>query len=510
MSNIEDRIKTVAIYLRKSRANNEEEEDIASHREKLVGIAEDYGWDYEIFSEVGSGSSLDDREKMVQLLGDIEKNLFDAVLIMDIDRLSRNDGADKERIYYTLSATDTLIVTGGSFQVYDMSKEGDVDMINMRTFFSSFESRKIKSRFRQGKIAGARRGDFVYGSVPFGYEYNKDTKRLRVKPEEGETVRRAVELFMEGKSTGEIAWNLNKEKVLSQTGALWSNKMINRMLQKDVYLGNTIYNKSQGTPLRNNKSKYGSTPYKKNPESEWKTIYNTHEALITKEERKEIDKHYADWGRRRAKITPDGSVFDLSGLVESPNGLRYTRRIESKNKTESLIIMKDHRVDESLYPKHLRVDPELVRHAIMQSIGVMEKQVADNLKKNSNQEELVSYQKVLGKLDERYQVVLDAQERISIGFIEGLYSMDMSQKLREDKEREQADLEKEIRDVKKKIDTFSNSKNLDRLDRIRNFKRDIEKAGSNKEINLLYKSIISKIVAERKSLIDVDITVSFL
>ena len=99
MSNIEDRIKTVAIYLRKSRANNEEEEDIASHREKLVGIAEDYGWDYEIFSEVGSGSSLDDREKMVQLLGDIEKNLFDAVLIMDIDRLSRNDGADKERIY---------------------------------------------------------------------------------------------------------------------------------------------------------------------------------------------------------------------------------------------------------------------------------------------------------------------------------------------------------------------------------------------------------------------------
>jgi len=112
MENLEDRIKHVAIYLRKSRAE-EGEKDLINHENRLLEIARSKGWSYEIYKEIGSGSSLDNRPEVLRLINDIREGLFDAVLVMDVDRLSRSVG-DQERIFRELQMSDMLLVTCAS------------------------------------------------------------------------------------------------------------------------------------------------------------------------------------------------------------------------------------------------------------------------------------------------------------------------------------------------------------------------------------------------------------
>jgi site-specific DNA recombinase len=60
-------IRTVAIYLRKSRGD-ESNDDLAKHRDLLVTMAKNSGWKYTIYEEIASGATIDYRPKMQELL----------------------------------------------------------------------------------------------------------------------------------------------------------------------------------------------------------------------------------------------------------------------------------------------------------------------------------------------------------------------------------------------------------------------------------------------------------
>lgn len=508
MSELESRIQRVAIYLRKSRAD-EGEKDLINHENRLVGIAEDKGWSFDLYKEIGSGSSLDSRQKMLELLSDMREDMFDAILVMDIDRLSRS-AADQERIFRELQLSNTLIVTGASYAVLDPFNDADTDMIHFKSFFSSHEHKMIKRRFKEAKTQHSSRGHWTSGRAPFCYQFDKKTRSLVIKQDEADIVRRVVKEFILGKSSGDIAWELNSDGLLSQTGALWSNRMINRLLQNDIYLGNTTYNKSQGTRKSNKHYTINSVPYKQLPKSEWRTVYNTHEALVSKEEREQIDKHYADWSKRRAKVNADGTVFDLSGLCESSNGMRYTRRFDARSKKETLIIGHDTRIAKEEYPEHRRVDVELVRKTIAHSVKQMEQELSDRLKQNDNQAERDSLEKQIKKLEDKHKVILDSFDRLVEGYSEGLYDIDTMKRMKQKKEEEQLELEEMLRKTRQKLDTISNSKNIDKLERVRKFQEDISNATSNQEINILYKSIIKKIICDRLTPEKTRVKVSFI
>ena len=85
----------VAMYLRKSRAeelSDTVEETLKRHKETLLEFADKNKLNVkkeDIYEEVISGESLYARPEMLRLLSDVEKEKFEAVLCMDIDRLGR-------------------------------------------------------------------------------------------------------------------------------------------------------------------------------------------------------------------------------------------------------------------------------------------------------------------------------------------------------------------------------------------------------------------------------------
>ena len=87
-----------AEYLRKSRMEEgmDTEEVLAKHRKALAEYAKAHDIHIiETYCEVVSGESLYARPEMLRLLQDVEDGRYDAVLVMDLDRLSRGRMKDQ-------------------------------------------------------------------------------------------------------------------------------------------------------------------------------------------------------------------------------------------------------------------------------------------------------------------------------------------------------------------------------------------------------------------------------
>lgn len=122
----------IKAYLRKSRSDDAlltVEEVLAKHEsildewaEKNVGekISEENK-----YREVVSGETIDDRPEMLKLLKDIENPRVKAVLVVEVQRLSRGDLEDAGRLIKLLRYTNTLVITPQ--KTYDLRDDYDRD-----------------------------------------------------------------------------------------------------------------------------------------------------------------------------------------------------------------------------------------------------------------------------------------------------------------------------------------------------------------------------------------------
>src|SRR5699024_10470856 len=108
---LKERIKRVAIYLRKSRNNEgeETEETLQKHRNRLLDIAKKNKWKYELFQEVGSSMN-EHRPEYVRMISELREGIFDAVLSVNLARVTRDD-AETPKFMRLLRDEDILFVT---------------------------------------------------------------------------------------------------------------------------------------------------------------------------------------------------------------------------------------------------------------------------------------------------------------------------------------------------------------------------------------------------------------
>ena len=106
------------IYLRKSRQDDPREtveEVLAKHETMLQEYAQkEFGGkipEENIYREVVSGESIDDREEIKKVLARIEDPNIKGVLVIEPSRLSRGDLEDCGRLISDFRYTKTLVVT---------------------------------------------------------------------------------------------------------------------------------------------------------------------------------------------------------------------------------------------------------------------------------------------------------------------------------------------------------------------------------------------------------------
>ncbi|WP_308399951.1 recombinase family protein [Bacillus halotolerans] len=187
---LKERIKRVAIYLRKSRNNEgeETEETLAKHRKRLLDIAEKNNWECKLFQEVGSSMD-ENRPEYQKMICEIKENLFDAVLSVNLARVTRDD-AETPKFMSLLRQEDVLFVTD-SERIYDLEIQEDWQVLKFTGFVNNWEYENIKAQLRKGKKDSAKLGRWSNGTPPFGYIYNPLEKRVEIDKEQAKGVKLA-------------------------------------------------------------------------------------------------------------------------------------------------------------------------------------------------------------------------------------------------------------------------------------------------------------------------------
>lgn len=274
----------VAIYLRKSRADEElektlgEGETLSKHRKALLKFAKEKKLNIvEIKEEIVSGESLFSRPKMLELLKEIENKLYDGVLVMDIQRLGRGNMQDQGIILETFKKSNTKIITPQ--KTYDLSNDFDEEYTEFEAFMSRKELKMINRRMQGGRVRSIEDGNYIATNPPLGYDitYVKKSRTLKINQNESEIVKLIFKLYTEGNGTGSIADHLNSLGYKTKLGNDFEKSSIIFILKNPTYIGKVTWKKKEIKKSREpGKIKDTRTRDKK----DWIIANGKHEAII--------------------------------------------------------------------------------------------------------------------------------------------------------------------------------------------------------------------------------------
>ena len=245
----------IIVYLRKSRSDDpllSVEEVLARHEAILDEWAEkNLGQkipEENKYREVVSGETIADRPEIQTILKRIESPKIKAVLIVEVQRLSRGDLEDAGRIIKLFRFTNTLVITPP--KTYDLQDEYDRDAFERElkrgNEFLEYQ-KKIMSR---GKELSVRQGNFIGSVPPYGYnkvwvmEGKRKCPTLAINEEEALVVRMIFNMYVnDDMGCQNICHTLDDIGIKPPKGDHWSPNGVKDMLANITYTGKVVWNR---------------------------------------------------------------------------------------------------------------------------------------------------------------------------------------------------------------------------------------------------------------------------
>ncbi|MDY3015358.1 MAG: recombinase family protein [Evtepia sp.] len=306
-----------AQYLRKSRMEEgmDTREVLAKHQKALADYARENNIRIvETYREVVSGESLYARPEMLRLLRDVEEGTYDAVLCMDLDRLSRGRMRDQRAILDAFKDSGTLIITPE--KTYDLTDELDDELAEFKTFLSRREYKIINKRLRRGIEQSVREGCYL-ANAPYGYQKTTLDKRptLAIQEEEARFVRMMYELYAQGYGCVAIARQVTLLGARPRRSSAFSRNAVAAILRNPTYTGKVVWN--QRRRLKTGPRDQPRTVTATNPREDWTITQGLHPPIIPQDLYDQVQQ------RLDGKLRPvrrDGRVkAPLAGLVRCGN-----------------------------------------------------------------------------------------------------------------------------------------------------------------------------------------------
>ena len=199
------------------------------------------------YKEVGSGESLDDRPEILKLLKAIENPKIKAIIVVDVQRLSRGDLEDAGRLIRLLRYTKTFVIT--PYKIYDLTDEFDRDAFE-RELKKGNEYLEYFKKISRGKLDSVREGNYIGSVPPYGFNRivkengNKVCHTLEERKDQADIVRLVFQWYCnENIGTTAIVRRLEYMNVPNKAGGdKWHNYSIVSMLENVHYIGCVRWN----------------------------------------------------------------------------------------------------------------------------------------------------------------------------------------------------------------------------------------------------------------------------
>lgn len=292
--------------------------------EKHARIIEEYAENYlggpipeeNKYKEVGSGESLDDRPEMLKLLKAIENEKIRAIIVVDVQRLSRGDLEDAGRLIKLLRYSKTFVIT--PYKIYDLTDEFDRDAFERELKRGNEYLEYFKKISLRGKLDSIREGNYIGSIPPYGFNRivkengNKVCHTLEERKDQADIVRLVFKWYCsENIGTTAIARRLEAMKVPNKAGGeKWHNYSIVSMLENVHYIGCVRWNWRKTIKIIKDQELKKLRPRAK--VGEFLVFNGKHDPIVSEElfnRAKEIKK-------RRETAAPDTTLQNpLSGLM---------------------------------------------------------------------------------------------------------------------------------------------------------------------------------------------------
>ena len=491
-------IKYVANYLRKSRGDIESSLD--KHRTILSDMCVERGWTYVEYEEIETGDSISMRPVMQRLIADIKNGLYDAVCVVDIDRLGRGDMGDQDTIKKAFAESSTLIVTPQ--HTYNLENENDEFSVDVRGLIARQEYRQIVKRLLQGKRVGARQGMWTNGSPPFPYEYqaygDKFLKKGIVVNDEKLPIYRYIidSIVHDEKSPATISQELNNMNTPSPRGKGWHGATIYRMAIDLTHLGWIVSNKTVGNAHKRKKER--AKEYKVLPKEDWVIVKNCHEPIKTLIEHEQIVVFFSRLnGVSRRK---PNEILPLTGLVKCGLcGRTMTITIRSDRAGKENVKACWYKSQSGEKCPNRGGDPMYIYDAILSQIADQKSDLQNELESANIDKQIEIIQNKIKIAKDDLEKKKSSLDRILEAFEAGLYTVEQA-KVRKERAEKALASAKELIDVLtlelKYRDKETVGNKIEAMERfLHQIKRE-DLLGVDK--NRLYKSVIDSVVWTRR------------
>ncbi len=194
-----------------------------------------------------SGGNLD-RPALQQLLADVDGGLVDCVLVYKVDRLSRSL-LDFARIMERFDQRNVSFVS--ITQQFNTTSSLGRLTLNILLSFAQFEREIIGERTRDKLAAARRKGKWIGGTPPLGYDVALEGRRLLINDAEAAQVRDIFALYSKHEGLIPVVEELNRrgwrtKHWTSRTGRChpgqpFSKQAVLSILKNVTYIGQVSY-----------------------------------------------------------------------------------------------------------------------------------------------------------------------------------------------------------------------------------------------------------------------------
>jgi site-specific DNA recombinase len=243
-------MKSIALYARVSSEQQVQQATVQSQLTELKQRAEADGHTLlptDIYVDDGFSGATLVRPALERLRDRIHEGAIDVLYVHSPDRLARRYAYQVVLLdEFRKGQASVVFLHGPSGQTAE-----DELLVQVQGVIAEYERAKILERCRRGKLHRARQG-FVsaLGGAPYGYAYVKKSAEVpasyRVLLHEAKVVRRIFDgLVREQKSLGEIAKELNDQKIPTRRGGQWHKTTLDAILRNSAYIGKAAFGKTK-------------------------------------------------------------------------------------------------------------------------------------------------------------------------------------------------------------------------------------------------------------------------
>lgn len=200
------------------------------------------------YKEVGSAESLDDRPEILRLLKAIESPAVKAIIIVDVQRLSRGDLEDAGRLIKALRYSNTFVITPQ--KVYDLRDEYDRDAFERELKRGNEYLEYFKKIQARGRLASVKEGNYIGSVAPYGFNRvtitvdKKECHTLVERKDQADIVRLIFNWYCND-DIGVTAICRRLEELGAKTktgGSIWKPSIIFSILENVHYIGCVRWN----------------------------------------------------------------------------------------------------------------------------------------------------------------------------------------------------------------------------------------------------------------------------